>query len=95
MRYLRKYRLVSEDGGMAWDQTYSLVFTFDGQMRVLVVKQFEQPYKTPDIHELAPSEFGRYSVNGTSLKDIVLAKLDEILPQPPPEKLPPGVEILR
>ena len=95
MNYLRKYFLASEDGGIAWDKSYSLVFSFDGHMRVLVIKQYEQPYKTPDVEEIDPESFDRLKIDGVSLKEIVLSKLNDILPIPPSEKLPPGVEILR
>jgi hypothetical protein len=83
MSFLRKYQLASEDGGMAWDKTYSLVFTHNAEMRVLVVKQFEQPFKTPDVDEVEPKDFSRYAVGGRSLKDLVLQKLHELLPKTP------------
>jgi hypothetical protein len=50
-------------------------------MFVRSVKDYEQPYKTPDIHEIFPSDFKSVVVNGTSLDQIVARKLKEILPQ--------------
>ena len=88
---MRKYYLSSEDGGIAWDKTYSLVFTFDAQMRVLIVKEFEQPYKTPDVEEVQPKDFDRHTVRGIPLREIVLNKLDEILPKFPSEGVKPGI----
>jgi hypothetical protein len=78
--FLRQFSLASEDGGIAWDKTYRLVFTTDGRMFVRVVKDFEQPYKTPDIDEIYPPEFPKIIVNGTPLNQLVARKLQEILP---------------
>jgi hypothetical protein len=78
--FLRQFSLASEDGGIAWDKTYRLVFTTDGRMFVRVVKDFEQPYKTPDIDEIYPPEFPKTIINGTPLSQLVAHKLQEILP---------------
>ena len=68
---------------MAWDRTYRLVFTNDGRMFVRVVKDFEQPYKTPDIHEIFPEDFAKTIIAGTALSELVARKLKEILPAQP------------
>ena len=78
--FLHTYFLASEDGGMASDTSYHLVFTTDGRMFVRVVKDFEQPYKTPDIHEIFQPTFSTTTVNGVSLTELVAKKLSEILP---------------
>lgn len=85
--FLRRYYLASEDGGMASDTSYSLIFTTDGHLFVRVVKDFEQPYKTPDIREILPAAFSTTTVNGISLSELVAKKLSEILP--PPLSRPP------
>ena len=79
MNYLRKYHLASEDGP-AWDKSYSLIFTQEGTMFVRMIKDFEQPYKTPDVEEIEPVHFAKILVNGTILSELVARKLDEILP---------------
>ncbi len=79
--YIREYFLASEDGGIAWDKTYKLVFTSEGQMFVQVVKQFEQIHKTPDIDEIQPVDFAKYLVNEIPLTDLVAKKLDEVRSQ--------------
>ncbi len=80
MSYLRNYHLASEDGGIAWDKSYTLIFTRNGRMFVRVIKQFEQAYKTPDIDEIEPQDFPEIIVNRTTLSELVARKLDEILP---------------
>ena len=77
--FVRHFHLATVDGGMAWDQTYWLVFTKDGRMFVRVVKDFEQPYKTPNIHEIYPEEFSKIFIDGTPLSDLVARKFEEIL----------------
>jgi hypothetical protein len=94
MKQLRKYHLASEDRGIGSDRNYSLIFTDTGEMYVRQVEDFEQPYKTPTVNEIYPSEFGKILVEGEPLREIVIKKLDEILPKVPAPKLPPGVEIL-
>ena len=79
--FIRQFYLASEDGGIASDTSYYLVFTTDGRMFVRSVKDFEQPYKTPDIHEIFPPAFPTITINGTSLAQLVAKKLQEILPQ--------------
>jgi len=79
--FLRVYFLTTEDGGLAWDKSYYLVFTNDGCMFVRTVKDYEQPYKTPDIHEIYPPDFKTVILGGTPLDHIVAKKLQEILPQ--------------
>ena len=81
--FIRQYYLASEDGGIASDTSYHLVFTADGRMFVRSVKDYEQPYKTPDIHEIFPPAFPTTTVNGTSLAQLVAQKLQEILPKNP------------
>jgi hypothetical protein len=83
MNFIRQYSLASEDGGIAWDKNYKLVFTRDGQMFVQSIKQYEQIYKTPEIKEILPSDFNKISVNGEILSEIVAKKLEEILPLEP------------
>lgn len=65
---------------MAWDKTYYLVFSVEGRMFVRVVKEFEQDYKTPDIHEIYPEDFSKTIINGSPLSEVVARKLQEILP---------------
>ena len=79
--FIRQFYLGSEDGGIASDTSYHLVFTTDGRMFVRSVKDYEQPYKTPDIHEIFPPAFPTITINGTSLAQLVPMKLQEILPQ--------------
>lgn len=78
--FLRQFHLTSVDGGMAWDMNYNLVFASDGRMFVRIAKTFEQPYTTPDIHEIDPRDFSKISVEGVPLHQIVARKLNEILP---------------
>lgn len=81
--FLRQFKLASEDGGIAWDKIYCLVFTTNGQMFVRVIKEYEQPYKTPDIYDIYPTEFQNTKINGILLSKLVADKLQEILPQQP------------
>lgn len=80
--FLRQFYLTTEDGGIGWDRNYYLVFTRGGGMFVRTIKEYEQPYKTPDIHEIPPADFKTHTVSGTSLDQLVARKLDEILPKP-------------
>ena len=49
-------------------------------MFVWMIKDFEQPYKTPDVEEIEPAHFAKFIVKGTTLSELVARKLDEILP---------------
>ena len=80
MNHLRNYHLASENGGIARDKSYRLFFTGDGRMFVRVIKQFEQPCKTPDIDEIDPPHLAKIIVSGTLLSELVARKLDEIPP---------------
>lgn len=64
---------------MAWDKSYSLVFTEDGKVFVHSVKSFEQPFKSPDVADIEPP-FTGVTINGSSLSELVARKLNEILP---------------
>lgn len=83
MNIIRQYSLASEDGGIAWDKNYKLIFTGDGQMFVRSIKQYEQIYKTPKIQDIQPADFNRNSVGGVILSELVANKLEEILPPEP------------
>ena len=76
---IRKYHLATEDGGIAWDKFYQLVFTKSGKMSVRVVKEFEQAFKSPDVIEVTQEQFSDFTVNGRLLADLVAAKLEEVL----------------
>ena len=77
---IRQYPLAFEDGGLAWDQSYKLVFTLSGLMFVRAIKHYEQVHKTPDIRDFQPAEFDQIVVNGEQLGNLVAKKLQEILP---------------
>ncbi len=80
MDFIRQFHLAYEDGGIGWDIDYYLVFTNDGQMFVRSVKRYEQPNKTPDIHEFYPNDFKTTLHNGSPLSQLVARRLKEILP---------------
>jgi hypothetical protein len=78
--FLRQFYLTTEDGGIGWNKTYHLVFTAGGGMFVRVVKDFEQPNKTPDIHEIYPPDFAKTVIAHTPLDHLVAKKVQDILP---------------
>lgn len=78
MNSIRQYSLASEDSA-AWDKTYKLVFTEEGEMFVRLIKQYEQIYKTPDIQDIQSSEFDKFIVSGKQLRELVADKLRAIL----------------
>ena len=78
---LRRYYLTSEDRGIAGDTEYALVFTARGEMVVRVTIRHEQQYKTPDIHDIAARDFASTIVNRVPLLQIVIEKLNELLPK--------------
>lgn len=77
---LRRYYLISEDGGAAGDVSYALIFTTTGEMVVRVTKHHAQQYKAPEIHDVSAREFLRVTIGGKSLQELIVRKLDEILP---------------
>lgn len=76
----RRFIVGSEDGGIGWDKTYWLIFTDKGEMVVRTIKDYSQDYKTPDVDEIEPKDFDKFTVNGISLRLLVLEKLQKILP---------------
>ena len=77
---VRCYAVASADGGIGWDETYNLIFTDKGELVVRVIRDYSQDYKTPDVREIEPKDFAAVKVGGVSLRDLVLKKLAEILP---------------
>ena len=78
---LRRYYLTSEDRGVAGDTEYALVFTRRGEMVVRVTKHHEQQYKTPATHDIPARDFASTTVNHVPLLQIVIEKLNELLPK--------------
>ncbi|HUA67401.1 MAG TPA: hypothetical protein VMA13_02530 [Candidatus Saccharimonadales bacterium] len=72
---IRKYQLTSE-----WETDYTLIFDDNGKMFVNEYKDFEQPYKNPRSMDIPPENFGNFTVNGKTLKELVVKKLEQILP---------------
>jgi hypothetical protein len=72
---IRKYHLTSKQ-----ETDYTLIFDDDGKMLVNEYKDFEQPYKNPRSTNIPPDNFGNFMVEGQSLKDLVMKKLEHILP---------------
>ncbi len=77
---LKRYILGSIDGGIAWDESYALVFTEKGEMVVRVTRDYSQDYKTPDVREIEPADWDALLIGGESLRILVVKKLREILP---------------
>jgi hypothetical protein len=42
------------DNGLAWDKSYTMVFTTEGRMFVRTIKQYEQPYKNSEVDDIEP-----------------------------------------
>ena len=77
---IRRYGIASEqcpDGPNY--MLFYLAFRSDGSMCVLRRKTSERPQEEQDF-EISPAEFDGYSVNGTSLRAIVVKALEQILP---------------
>lgn len=77
---LRSYYLTSEDRGTAGDTRYMLVFTTRGELVVRMTKSRDHQYGSPDVQDIPARDFSRVTVAGRSLLQLVLHKLNEILP---------------
>jgi hypothetical protein len=77
---IRKYFLDSESKPGGTDISYSLIFDNQGNMLVEEHQDFDQPYKKDRFAQLNSANFDNFKVNGISLKELVVKKLNEILP---------------
>jgi hypothetical protein len=72
---IRKYHLTSK-----WETDYTLIFDDDGKMFVNEYKDFEQPYKKPRSTDISPENFANMKLEGQTLKELIVKKLEQILP---------------
>lgn len=83
---LGKYPLdsISQPGGtIIW---YTLIFNERGELAVEEYYDLDQPYKNDRSTDISPENFDKYQVNGVPLRELVIKKLKEILPPPPPSR---------
>jgi hypothetical protein len=82
---IREYHLTSER-----EDFFTLMFDENGRMFVEIYRDYEQPHKKPISTYVQPEEFEKYTVGEISLKEVVVKKLQEILP---PTPAPPDVHL--
>jgi hypothetical protein len=63
---------------------YTLVFNEQAEMVVEEYRDYNQPFNEDRVTLIRPEKFDEYTVNGISLRQLVLKKLEEILPPPLP-----------
>jgi hypothetical protein len=57
---------------------YTLIFNDQGEMVVEEYRDFGPPFYKDSVTVIPPEKFDNYTVNGTSLRQLVLKKLEEI-----------------
>jgi len=77
---IREYPIGSETkpgGDTIW---FTLIFDEQGEMYVEMCHDFNQPAKNDKMTHLRAENFDKFTVNGVSLRQLVVRKLSEILP---------------
>ena len=84
MRMIRRYDLASyyvdSAGGGGTTICYALVFDEHGEMLVEEHRRYE-PFQQDGVSLIRPAEFDNYTIAGAPLRQLVLRKLQEILPE--------------
>jgi len=80
----REYPLTSfhldSTGGQVITIRYTLFFNEQAEMVVKEYRSFNHPFKEPNASFIPPDSFNKHTVNGSPLRQLVLEKLEEILP---------------
>lgn len=80
---IRRFPLAEVSTGGS-DTSYDLVFTSGGEMFVEIRKGYDQAFKKDDApRRIAQEVFGKYTVSGRNLCDLVTERLDQILEKKP------------
>ena len=80
MSYIRQFLLASEDRPTS-THFYSLAFKNNGELVVVHKRDFSDACRSKtEKNEISAGQFRKHTVNNVSLKDLVVEKLKEILP---------------
>jgi len=60
---------------------YNLVFNDKGEMLVEECRVYNDPFKPDTVSQIALHQFENYSVQGVPLRELVIRKLEQILPE--------------
>ena len=83
MSEMRWYSLAFEEHDVQDDASFALVFSDTGQMYVRVRYSSNKDYGSKATEEkIYPHDFEKHSANGKPLLDLVVQKLESILPKP-------------
>lgn len=81
MSYIRQFLLASEDRPTS-THFYSLAFKNNGELVVIHKRDFNDVnHRKTEKHEISAGQFRKHTVNNVSLKNLVVEKLEEILPK--------------
>jgi hypothetical protein len=69
-------------GGQIITIRYTLFFSDQAKMVVKEYRSFNHPFKEASASIIPPDSFDKHTVNGSPLRQLVLKKLEEILPPP-------------
>ena len=61
---------------------YVLVFTERGEMLVEESRTYNHPFNNDTLLEIHPEQFENHTIAGVPLRQLVIKKLEEILPEP-------------